>query len=255
MVSDSTVISDPVQQFEQAFTGRQAMMWTALPGIVTRFNAEALTCEVQPAIKGRHVTEDGSVVVENLPLLLDCPVVFPHAGGASITFPIKAGDECLVVFSCRSIDLWWLSGGTQSPAEPRMHDLSDGFVIPGPWSQKTRIGSVSTDALEIRTDDGAAVLRITPGSHDVDLVTTGKLSAAAEGSVSLTCPTLQVMCPSTTFTGAVKIQGGLTVSGGSGATATFDGAIHTTGDVTAGGISLESHVHPGDSGGTTGAPK
>lgn len=76
MVSDSTVISDPVQQFEQAFTGRQAMMWTALPGIVTRFNAEALTCEVQPAIKGRHVAEDGSVVVENLPLLLDCPVVF-----------------------------------------------------------------------------------------------------------------------------------------------------------------------------------
>lgn len=85
-----------------------------------------------------------------------------------------------------------------------------GLSSRGRGLRKQEIGSVSTDALEIRTDDGAAVLRITPESHDVELVTTGKLSATAEGSVSLTCPTLQVMCPSTTFTGAVKIQGGLT---------------------------------------------
>ena len=81
MISENELIEDPVRQFEQNFTGRQAMIWTALPGIIQSFNADALTCEVQPAIQGRRVTETGSVEILNLPRLLDCPVVFPHAGG------------------------------------------------------------------------------------------------------------------------------------------------------------------------------
>ena len=47
--------------------------------------------------------------------------------------------------------------------------------------------------------------------------------------------------------------GGLSISGGSGAA--VDGDLKTTGDVKAGGISLTGHVHPGDSGGTTGKPQ
>ena len=51
MISENELIEDPVRQFEQNFTGRQAMIWTALPGIIQSFNADALTCEVQPAIQ------------------------------------------------------------------------------------------------------------------------------------------------------------------------------------------------------------
>ena len=47
--------------------------------------------------------------------------------------------------------------------------------------------------------------------------------------------------------------------GGCAASITADmsvtGAVTTTGDTTAGGISLINHTHPGDSGGTTGAPR
>lgn len=49
-------------------------------------------------------------------------------------------------------------------------------------------------------------------------------------------------------------------TGGGAAAATMTGSLHTTGTVTsdgdhvAGGVSLEHHTHPGDSGGTTGEP-
>lgn len=247
MISTNERIGDPTSERDAHFTGRQAMIWTALPGIIQKFDPVELTCEVQPAIQGKRVLEDGGVEVVNLPLLLDCPVVFPHAGGCSMTFPIKTGDECLVVFACRAIDVWWQSGGIQPPAETRMHDLSDGFVIPGPWSQAKRISGVSTSRLEIRSDDHQALVSIHPQSHDVTVETTGKLTGTIGGAATLKCPTLKIDCPSTTITGDVKIEknltvvgaitgtGGLTVSGGSGAT--------VSGDVVADGISLKSHTH------------
>lgn len=55
-------------------------------------------------------------------------------------------------------------------------------------------------------------------------------------------------------TPALTMQG----TGGGAAAATMTGSLHTTGAITsdsdhvAGGVSLEHHTHPGDSGGTTG---
>lgn len=269
MISTSERIQDPNLQQEKHWTGRQARVWTALPGIIASFDPVAMTCEVQPAIQGKQVLEDGTVQTVNLPLLLDCPVIFPHGGGVSLTFPIKSGDECLVVFSSRAIDFWWQLGGVQPPAEPRMHDLSDGFVIPGPWSQATKISNVSTEAVELRSDDREAWISIHPTTHEIHVETSGDLTASVRGnaigtvdraltatvggSVTLTCPTLTVDCPQTTFTGAVTVQGlitgngGFTVTGGGGVQAncdiTLDGSLAASGDVTASGISLSGHTH------------
>ncbi|MCG9033327.1 phage baseplate assembly protein V [Laribacter hongkongensis] len=71
--------------------------------------------------------------------------------------------------------------------------------------------------------------------------------------------------PAAEFTGQVTVQqklsgnGGMGISGGNGASFDGDirqvsGGIETVGDVSAGGVSLRHHVHPGDSGGETGAP-
>lgn len=53
----------------------------------------------------------------------------------------------------------------------------------------------------------------------------------------------------TTLTGHLTVQGGMTVSGGSGSSMSGDfaleGSMHATDDVTASGISLNSHVHGG----------
>lgn len=261
----NTFLGDENTKLAQFFTGRQAMLWTALPGIVSSFDPVAMTCEVQPAIQGKVKTEDGRVQLVNLPMLLDCPVVFPHGGGCSLTFPIATGDECLVVFSCRAIDLWWQSGGVQPPVEVRMHDLSDGFVIPGPYSQPRVLSGVSTSAVQLRSDDGQAFFELNPKTHDFTLTTPGDFSAKVTNfSISctafdLTCETMTVSASSQVAITAptILLNGQITGGGSGGATASFTGTINASGDVTAGGISLQGHVHGGvqPGGGDTGAAK
>jgi len=177
----------------------------ALPGIIQSFDPEAVTCVVQPAIKGSVLDTHGQPVSLALPLLVDVPVVFPRGGGCTITFPVRAGDECLVIFSDRCIDFWWQSGGVQEPVDPRQHDLSDGFALVGPQSQKEKIGAISTDALQIRTDEGQAFIEL-----------------KQSGEVNIT-------------TSQLTVNGNLQVNG----------EITSSGDQIASGISQVGHVHGG----------
>lgn len=154
------LLNDSEEAFRSAFDGRQVRMWTALPGIVTAVDFSKMTCSVQPAIQASVVNEDGSSTRVNLPLLLDVPIVFPSAGGFTITFPLAINDEVLVIFSSRCIDAWWQSGGVQRAMEARMHDLSDGFAIPGPKSVPKVIGSISSTALQIRNNAGTSYIEM-----------------------------------------------------------------------------------------------
>lgn len=78
-----------------------------------------------------------------------------------MTFPLAPGDECLVVFASRCIDSWWQLGGVQGQAEFRMHDLSDGFCIPGPKSQPRKIAVASKT--QLRTNNGGTLIEIENG--------------------------------------------------------------------------------------------
>ena len=143
---------DPVESQRAALDGRQAEIWTALPGIVQSFDPVAMTVTVQPAVAGRVTDETGKTSSVNMPLLPDVPVVFPGGGGFTLTFPVASGDECLVVFASRCIDAWWQSGGIGEPMEPRMHDLSDGFALVGVRSQARRLSpAVDSENVQIRS--------------------------------------------------------------------------------------------------------
>lgn len=154
---------------------------TAMPGIIQSFDAARMTCTIQPAIRGAIIAPTGRAEAADLPLLVDCPVVFPGGGGYILTYPLKAGDEALIVIAERCIDAWWQSGGVQAAAEYRLQDLSDGFVIPGPRSQPHVVtGGVGMTGAELRTDSGTTVLRLKGTA--VELV--------APGGVTFNTPTL-----------------------------------------------------------------
>ena len=152
-------------------------MRVSMPAIIQSFDPDAVTAVVQPAIKGAEQDESGVQVSVNLPLLVDVPVVFPRGGGCTLTFPVKEGDECLVIFADRCIDFWWQSGGIQEPVDGRMHDLSDAFCIVGPQSQAKKIGGISTSAVELRSDDGGTKLSLNPAS--------GAINGTAPGGFNL----------------------------------------------------------------------
>lgn len=48
-----------------------------------------------------------------------------------ITFPISVGDDCVLLFSDREIESWFINGDAQPVNYQRMHDLTDAFAIFG----------------------------------------------------------------------------------------------------------------------------
>ncbi|MCE9898078.1 Gp138 family membrane-puncturing spike protein [Raoultella terrigena] len=205
-------------------------MRVSIPGIIQSFDPDAVTAVIQPAIKGVEHDTSGAEISVNLPLLVDVPVVFPRGGGCTLTFPVTAGDECLVIFADRCIDFWWQSGGIQEPVDGRMHDLSDAFCIVGPQSQAKKISGISTTSAQLRTDDGSAFIEVSAG---------GDITATTAGNATINAPEI-------ILNGNVTINGNLSQGmGESGGTATMHGPVTVTNDVTAGGKSLMTHTHGG----------
>jgi hypothetical protein len=162
-----------LQAIKAALRDKQANMWTALPATVSSFNAAAVTVQAQPTIQAQIWQPDGTWVDTQLPLCLDCPVMYPGGGGFVFTFPLAAGDEGLLVFASRCIDAWWQNGGIQKQAELRMHDLSDGFFFPtGGMSQPNIPGDISTVSAQLRTKDGTEFIELNPTTHTISLMAT-----------------------------------------------------------------------------------
>lgn len=194
-------VADAVEQFRSGFEGLQSEMYTALPGVIDSVNFDELSCTVQPGIMAQVTALDGTTSWVELPLLLDCPIVFPGGGGFTLTFPVEQGDEALVVFSSRCIDNWFAqkgetgaSGLSRSQAELRMHDLSDGYVLVG-VRNKTRASllEASNADTQLRTDAGTAVISIRANSEvyihsDVNVIVDadGDVSVQAGGDVNVT---------------------------------------------------------------------
>lgn len=180
---------DPVEAVRVAFEGMQAALWTALPGIVESFDAAAGTIRVTPAIKARVFSPNdepplpGAVFdadnwwTVNLPLIVDVPVCFGGGGQFVLTFPIQPGDECLLVFCCRSFDNWWVQGGIQKQSISALHDLSDAIAIFGPRSKPRALTNVNTTNAELRSEDGTVKIELT--GSDVNITASGKVTLNA----------------------------------------------------------------------------
>ncbi|OON35595.1 translation initiation factor IF-2 [Izhakiella australiensis] len=212
-----------------------SMLRVSMPGVIQSFDPDACTCIVQPALNGQAADDLGNLKSVNLPLLTDVPVIFPRGGGCTITFPVKAGDECLLVFSDRCIDFWWQNGGVQEPVDPRQHDLSDAFALVGPQSQAKKISNISTTTLQMRTDDGAAYIEIDPNSHAINFV--------APGGVNVTTP-LANFSQAVTVNGLLTWVSGMVGSISGGVAAKITGAIEFIGSLKSNGKDIsDQHTH------------
>lgn len=239
---------NPAETLKLAMEWKQAQMWTALPGIVARYPGTAgyaLTIDVQPTIQGLVTDSKGHNSWKQMPVIQDCPLLFQGGGGVTATFPIKAstvtngvsnndGDECLLIFSARAIDLWFVNGGIQEQVEPRMHNLSDGFALVGVRSVP-RSFALDRSAACLITDDGQTYFKLNP--------TTKAIASQAPGGITLNGVTIDqngnIVTPTT-----IVANGNIT----SHATISADT------DVLAAGKSGKSHIHADPQGGDVGPP-
>ena len=153
-------------QFTQALIdtiqGEISGIHTCMPGKIISYSGGLAT--VQP--EQEYKVADGRRM--NMPVIVNVPCFFLGVEGRSITFPVKSGDGCLLLFAERSIDDWLLGGESD---DPRKFDLTDAFALVG--LQPTR--SHANDAIEI--NHGYCKFRIPengPVSINTDLIIGGK---------------------------------------------------------------------------------
>jgi hypothetical protein len=230
---------DPTELFLSAFEAQQTRIWTMLPGVVQAVTNNGQTLEVQPAINGRVRQKDGTYKPIQMPKIVDVIVQWIGGGGATWTFPIKAGDECSVFFSSRCIDSWWQLGFSQpsgqigadgnpvnianNPPEFRMHNLSDGFALVGLRnSSRALTGLANATTARLRTDDNSCYLEFDPVGK--------KLNAVFPNGINLNGLTID-------SGGNLATTGNITGSTVTGTTQTVSGsggtAVHGT-----------THTHP-----------
>lgn len=173
-------IGDGEEQQRRTIENTLANARMAIPGQIIGFNASNQTATVQPAIKERVKGE-----WVQLPQLLDVPCFFPRAGGHCLTFPVKPGDECLVIFNDMCIDGWWQSGGVQTQIEVRRHDLSDAMALLGVTSVPRAVTEYSTDSVMLRNEDKDAYFEI-KDNKEIYVKSVENINVETEKSVIIT---------------------------------------------------------------------
>lgn len=67
----------------------------------------------------------------NYPTLIDCPAIILGGGKTALTFPVQAGDQCLILFNDRDLNNWFEGARSGPVASARLHSFSDGIALIG----------------------------------------------------------------------------------------------------------------------------
>ncbi len=190
-------------------------------GTVQSVNFAKQTVVVELQIKRLQSISDAGVPTYSNPKTypLTCPFFVLFGGQAGITFPITAGDNCIVLFNDQEIDQWYANGGVQIPISQRAHDVADGIALIGINNLQSLIQNYFSAGIRLFLGDSVKI----------------ELSTGLIASVA----TLFTHTGNMTVTGNVHIDGGLEVDGtmtGTGGTMTLgDNVVQTAGKTLAAG--------------------
>lgn len=209
---------------------------TCLPARIVSLDYKTQKATVQPTIKMRYTDADGNpdglVDMSSIPSV---PLIFPSSKFATITFPVKAGDLVLLVFSQRSIDNFKYSDGssTVDPNDLRMHDYSDAFAICGVGTFTTALGIHEEDTV-IRMNagqDNETKISLKPNG-DIVADSSAKFIVNSTAETIVNASSATVNC-TTTINGTLNVNGDVNISGESHAQ-----------DHLSTGVSGRDHTHP-----------
>jgi hypothetical protein len=122
-------------QVNQSIIELLNVVHTALPGKVLSFDKAKCEAVVQPY--GKFKKPDGSMM--DYPKINEVPVLFPQGSGqeAIIVWPVKPGDECLVIISEQELGIWRKGG--EEPNTDLRYDLSSAVAIPGLFARPSAV--------------------------------------------------------------------------------------------------------------------
>ena len=100
-------------------------------GRITAVDFSKQTVDVQILHKMKDERDPRVKKLRDYPPLQQVPFVVLGGGDSRITFPIKVGDNCLLLFCDYEIDRWWDTGEPLPATYERRHNISDAFALVG----------------------------------------------------------------------------------------------------------------------------
>ncbi|MGD8707103.1 MAG: Gp138 family membrane-puncturing spike protein [Nitrosopumilaceae archaeon] len=122
------MIEGTVDIFEKFFKSREECIHTCLPGKITRYDADKRKAVVKPLVKIKN--KNGAII--EVPAISEVPVICPGGSNFSLTWDIKNGDGCLILFAETGIGNYLNSSGQVVEADDMSRfSLTDAICIPG----------------------------------------------------------------------------------------------------------------------------
>jgi len=203
---------------------------TATPGKIVSFDADKCEATVLPF--ARFKKPDGTMM--DFPAISHVPVYFMQgaAQGATIVFPVKKDDECLILYSEQALDIWRVSAET-TPIDLRF-DLTNAIAVVGLFARSNPLvkEAVSKDAVIIDRN-GSRIMLLPNNAIDITGDTTihGRLNVSGE-----------VATESNVSIAGIMTAGAVLSSGGAGGDGTIEGNLNVRGNVSIeGDVNIDGH--------------
>lgn len=168
--------SEQVEKMAQAVMEE---MHTVIPAKITSFNPSTGMAALKPY--GTYTTGAGKKIA--YPGVTGVPVIIPQCPSATvfIAFPIKAGDDCLMLVSEQELDAWL--GGGDSDNDMRF-DLTSAIAIPGLSNKGNTVLEEACKSSSVIVANGSTKLKV--NKSEVEIVGNLKVSGDVKaGSISL----------------------------------------------------------------------
>ena len=184
-------------QLREAIDQILSGMNTCIPGKILAFHGTSV--DVQPAIQLR-VNLDGKQSFMDLPKIVNAPIVVPGdpVGGFFFTAPVVVGAPCLILFSQRSIDNWFVKGDIAAPENAisaRHHSMTDAIVMLAPIPLPNAVLNWQQDGCELRNGLRTSFVKVR--DTDVTLFNNGAAltltGTGLESSEDMTAGTISLM--------------------------------------------------------------
>lgn len=243
---------------------------TGYPGFAYNFDADTQTCEVQLAIENLFIGMQQPYALVPKSRLKNVTVQFTQGGGWSLTHPVPDGTPVWVHFAQRGIAHWQVEGkdsaglinGKPAPAFSQLYSINAASCTVGNQPIPKAIKAFNNGVAEFRNADRSQRVTLNESGGINIVANSAKIIVNKDGTIELDSPTEAIVkAPKitldgdTTVTKSLTVQGGASISGGTGQTFKVTGDVQHLGSYSLNGIKVDGHNHTNPEGGNVGPMK
>ena len=229
-------------------------VYTSIPGVVLAVHnsLSGMRVDVQPLVNMRN--EEGTESLER-PATLNVPLQLPLSSLGGLSFPVRKGDQVLLVFSMRGLDVWKSGNGQPDmPSDRRQFSPRDCVAIPCIYPMSLSPNDPQKRTHSHSPEDVVLVHNIGSGNEvEIRLKPDGGVVINSPNKVTVNCQNAEVNAEDTISMKAEDVA--VECTNYSIATATYSmnatdyahsfGNISHSGSFLLNGTAVEDHDHGG----------